>query len=208
MHTLACLYRVQCTDWYAQPTYLVHRLPNAKSTILDSPSELLNTDMLKQTGFGTALQHADPQQANGISSWRYTAAKISKHGRYLFAHLFCVPPLCPLSRPSSSLSLSFIVCRLQPAPGMGSASSIGTPLLSPNATLDQKVAPGVANEGDAADGRNGGWLTKQMAAFLTKLSNFFEKVQDVNCSDLDLCEFNNQTVREMWTALSRSLAKR
>lgn len=56
------------------------------------------------------------------------------------------------------------------------------------------MAPGVANEGDAADGRNGGWLTKQMAAFLTKLSNFFEKVEDVNCSDLDLCEFNNQTV--------------
>jgi hypothetical protein len=79
---------------------------------------------------------------------------------------------------------------------MGSAASIGTPLLKPNATLDQAVAPAVASVTEAADGTgpNGGWITAQMAAFLTKMRFFYSQSTDINTSDLDLCEWRNQTV--------------
>ena len=76
------------------------------------------------------------------------------------------------------------------------AGSIGTPLLKPNATLDQSVAPIVASSGELADGtgKSKGWLTLRMGAFLSKMKWFYDKVNDVDTSDMDLCEWQNQTI--------------
>mmetsp|Transcript_14375 Transcript_14375/g.38164 ORF Transcript_14375/g.38164 Transcript_14375/m.38164 type:complete len:99 (-) Transcript_14375:146-442(-) len=64
---------------------------------------------------------------------------------------------------------------------MGSPTAIGTPLLKPNTEADRKVAPT-------------GWITAAQTAFLEKLRPFWSLAEDVNSSDLDLCEYENQTV--------------
>ncbi len=66
------------------------------------------------------------------------------------------------------------------APGMGSNAQVGTPLLKPNNTADLAIAPEK-------------WSNVH-AAMLRKLSPFISDDPDVNTSDLDLCEFEGQTV--------------
>jgi len=82
------------------------------------------------------------------------------------------------------------------APGMGSNVSIGLPLYVPNPAADKALAPVVAHDGDPADGTssNRGWLTRDMAAFLGKLRAFWGQSPDWNSSDMDLCEYRNETV--------------
>ena len=81
------------------------------------------------------------------------------------------------------------------APGMGSSSAIGTPLLLPNGTADRAVAPG-ARFGEPADGTgpSNAYVTQERWAFLSKLASFFGRSPDVNVSDMDLCEWRNQTL--------------
>lgn len=61
------------------------------------------------------------------------------------------------------------------APGMGLSTGVGDPLLLPNQTLDQAVAPAAA-DGEPADGtgRSKGWLTPAMLKLLSKLKFFYE----------------------------------
>jgi hypothetical protein len=102
--------------------------------------------------------------------------------------LYCIPP--------QEIFRSKDLKQWESGTGMGSTTSIGAPLLKPNATVDQAVAPAAASVGEAADGSgpSKGWITQQMAALLTKLGFFFSQSADVNTSDMDLCEFRNQTV--------------
>ena len=89
------------------------------------------------------------------------------------------------------------------SPGMGLKDAVGTPLLRPNSTLDQAIAPVQASEQTAASSSDGGssgggssstGITAKMRRFLNKMRPFWSLVDDVNTSDMDLCEFKNQTI--------------
>lgn len=77
------------------------------------------------------------------------------------------------------------------SPGMGLKDAVGNPLLLPNSTLDQTIAPVLPSEGAVAPQHG---ITPEMYRLLNKMRPFWSLVDDVNTSDMDLCEFNNQTV--------------
>ena len=66
------------------------------------------------------------------------------------------------------------------APGMGAAAQVGTPMLAPNGTRDLAIAPAR-------------WSNAR-AETLHKFAPFIQDVDDVNTSDLDLCEWNGSVV--------------
>ena len=66
------------------------------------------------------------------------------------------------------------------APGMGSNIDVGTPLLAPNKTADLALAPVQ-------------W-TNVRTKMLSKLLSFIMDVTDVNTSDMDLVEWQGETI--------------
>ena len=66
------------------------------------------------------------------------------------------------------------------APGMGSNTVVGAPLLQPNKTLDLALGPAA--------------YTNVRTVMLKKAMPFIQDVTDVNTSDMDLVEWNGETI--------------